>query len=196
MGPSPLGLTTLRTELTRQRPQFSHCSLDPLPNLSACTSVRASSLGHHPSLCQGQRLYPPAGLAPLKRTLPSSSSLIFHTYTPAKGSLGTCGLWLCYPTVHTGHRHGPQHSKKRALCLDPVCGFPPNSFPGFSIPCSKGTLEERWNPSTEAERQHRKKIDLKFPLHLPGGHWVQSPLSLCDSKVRTSGQWLQTPWAP
>lgn len=123
---STLAWTPLRTELTRQWSQHPHGSLNPLPNLSACTSVRPHRRDNTPASARG-RGCTPAGLAPLKRIFPTvcphSISIPTHTCSGVLGNMWVIAL-LPHGT-HWGTVMAQQHSKKRTLCLDPVCGFPP-----------------------------------------------------------------------
>lgn len=59
-GPA-LGLTTLRTELTRQRPQYPHCSLDPLPQPVCLHQRQGPIIGTSPQPLPGAEVIPQQG---------------------------------------------------------------------------------------------------------------------------------------
>lgn len=79
--------------------------------------------------------------------------------------------------THWGTGMAQQHIKRRALCLDPVCGFPPTpSQASDPFPAAK----EHWKKDGLLHRDRKTEITERkqtssFHSHLPGGHWVTIP---------------------
>lgn len=88
-------------------------------------------------------------------------------------------LALLSRRTHWGTGMAPQHSKRRALCLDPVCGFPPApSQASDPFPTAKEHWKKDGIPSQrQKDRNHGKKTDLKFPL--PHARWPLGTKFLC-----------------
>lgn len=169
----------LRTELTRWRPHHPYCSLDPLAQPFACTSVRPHRQDITPASARGRGN--PSRAGPSTEDV-SQFVLSHHPHTHLQRGLGDMWAMALLPHgTHWGTGMAQQHSKRRALCLDPVCGFPPTSSQASDpFPATK----EHWKkdgtpPQRQKDRNHGKKTDLKFPL--PPARWPlgNNPLCLC-----------------
>lgn len=70
-----------------------------------------------------------------------------------------------------------QRSKRRTLCLDPVCGFPPTpSHASDPFPVTK----EHWNKDGTLHRDGKTESTRSFQCHLPGEGPSRVLLAMCQ----------------
>lgn len=73
-----------------------------------------------------------------------------------------------------------QHSKRRALCLYPVCGFPPTpSQTCDPFPAAKEHWKKDGAPPQRQKETTARKQTSSFHSDLPGGQWVNKSFCLC-----------------